>query len=312
MEKNVVIIGSGPAALTAAIYVSRANLNPLVIEGISSGGQLMTTTDVENYPGFPDGVMGPELIDKMKQQCKKFGTECKSGDVTKVDLSKRPFTITVNDKEEIQAKTIIISTGASAKYLGLENEQKLIGRGVSACATCDAFFYREKKVLVVGGGDSAVEEAVFLKKFAKEVKLIHRRDQLRASKIMQDRLFETEGITVLWNTTVEDVLDIKEGRVTGAVLKNIKTGETYTEDCDGFFLAIGHNPNTEIFQGQLDLDENGFIITNKASKAATSTSVPGVFACGDVQDPIYKQAVSAAGTGCMAAIDAERFLEDNK
>ncbi len=309
MIRKVVIIGSGPAGLTAAIYSSRANLNPVLIEGLYSGGQLMSTTDVENYPGFPNGVMGPELIDNMKKQAQKFGTEFIGGNVTKIDFSKSPFTITIENRDDIQAQAVIISTGATANYLGLENEQKLLARGVSACATCDAFFYKEKKVLVIGGGDSAIEEALFLKRFAREVKIVHRRDKFRASKIMQDRIEAAEGVSVIWNSVVEDVLDVNQDMVTGALLKNVKTGETHSEDCDGFFLAIGHTPNTSIFKDQIDLDAQGFIITQKASAKATQTSVPGIFACGDVQDHFYKQAITAAGTGCMAALDAEKYLD---
>ncbi len=311
MKKEVVIIGSGPAGYTAAIYTARASLNPLLIEGIASGGQLMTTNDVENFPGFPDGVMGPEIIDKMKNQAIKFGTKTKAGDVTQVNLNTNPFTLKIDNREQIETKTIIIATGASANYLGLENELKLIGRGVSACATCDGFFFKNKKVIVIGGGDSAIEEAIFLTKFASEVKLVHRRNKLRASHIMQNRLFKTNKASVIWDTVVEDVLDIKQQKVTGALLKNVKTNNTFIEKCDGIFLAIGHTPNTSIFKGQIDLDNKGFIITKKNPTKLTETSIPGVFACGDVQDTLYKQAITAAGTGCMAALDAEKFIEEN-
>ncbi|MDH4129121.1 MAG: thioredoxin-disulfide reductase [Spirochaetota bacterium] len=309
MIRNVIIIGSGPAGLTAAIYAARANLNPMLVEGLETGGQLMTTTEVENFPGFPNGVMGPELIENIRNQAKKFGTEFHSGNVTKVDLSKSPFSITFENGDVMKSKALIISTGASANYLGLESEKKLIGYGVSACATCDGFFFKGKKVLVIGGGDSAVEEAIFLKKFAKEVKLVHRRDSLRASKILQDRLFATEGVSVIWDSLVEEVLDVSKNKVSGAKLKNVKTGETFVESCDGFFLAIGHTPNTYLFKNQIELDSKGFIVTRKNPNRLTETSVAGVYACGDVQDPIYKQAISAAGTGCMAALDAEKFIE---
>ncbi len=311
MFRDVVIIGSGPAGLTAALYAARADLKPLVIEGLESGGQLMTTTDVENFPGFPDGLIGPRLIENMRQQAIKFGTEIMGGNVVKVDC-KTPFKVTLENGEEIQSKTIIISTGASANYLGLDSEQKLIGHGVSACATCDGYFFRDQKVVVVGGGDSAIEEAVFLKKFAREVKLVHRRDQLRASKILQNRLFKAEGISVVWNHVVEEVLGVDGMKVKGVVLKDVTTGDRYEESCDGFFLAIGHTPNTQIFKGQIDLDANGFIITKKNPHQETETSAAGVFACGDVQDTLYKQAITAAGSGCMAALDAERYIESLK
>lgn len=312
MIEKVIIIGSGPAGLTAALYSARANLNPLVVEGLESGGQLMTTTDVENFPGFPDGIMGPQLIENMRNQAKKFGTRFKGGNVESVDFSSRPFKITFERNEVMECHSLIISTGASANYLGLENEQKLIGYGVSACATCDGFFFKDQKVLVVGGGDSAVEEAIFLKKFAKEVKLIHRRDQLRASKILQDRLFNTEGVSVIWDSIVEDILDITKEKVTGAVLKNVKTGEIHAESCDGFFLAIGHTPNTSLFEGKIDLTDKGYIKTGINPLKETETNIEGVFACGDVQDELYKQAITAAGSGCAAALDAEKYLEEKQ
>lgn len=305
--KQVIIIGSGPAAHTAAIYASRAGLKPLMIEGHEPGGQLTTTTDVENFPGFPDGVMGPELMDKMKNQSKRFGTEYLSTKVTNVDLSKRPFKLTTEDGKEFMAATLIISTGASAKYLGLPNEKELIGKGVSGCATCDGFFYRNRIVHVVGGGDTALEEANFLTRFASKVYLIHRRDSFRASKPMQERTFNNPKIEVVWNTEVKEIL-FNETGVTGLKVYNNKTNETSERATDGFFLGIGHEPNTKFLKGQLELDHEGYI---KTFGKHPDTSVPGVFACGDVQDPYYRQAISAAGSGCMAAIRAERFLEEN-
>jgi len=300
---NVVIIGSGPAGLTAAIYAARANLSPLLIEGWQSGGQLTTTTEVENYPGFANGIMGPELMKDMRAQAERFGTEFLTGDVTGVSLKERPFTITVDGEHTLQAKTIIIATGASAIPIGLKNEARLTGHGVSTCATCDGFFFRGKELLVVGGGDSAIEEANFLTKFATRVSVVHRRDKLRASKIMQDRAMRNEKITFIWNSVVEDILggDV----VTGARLKNVVTGKLTDVPCAGIFIAIGHRPNTVLFTGQLDMDESGYIQTH----TGTATNVPGVFAAGDVQDSTYRQAITAAGSGCMAAIDAERFLE---
>jgi thioredoxin reductase (NADPH) len=301
--RNVVIIGSGPAGLTAAVYAARANLSPLLIEGWQSGGQLTTTTEVENYPGFAKGIMGPELMKEMRSQAERFGTEFLTGDVTTVDFKQRPLTITVDNEQTIHAKTVIIATGASAIQIGVKNESRLTGHGVSTCATCDGFFFKGKELIVVGGGDSAMEEATFLTKFASKVSIVHRRDKLRASKIMQDRAVKNEKITFVWNSVVEDILG--HDVVTGARLKNLVTGKTTDLSCAGVFVAIGHRPNTTLFHGQLDMDAKGYITTNHG----TATSVPGVFAAGDVQDSTYRQAVTAAGSGCMAAIDAERFLE---
>lgn len=302
---KVLIIGSGPAGLTAAIYASRANLAPLVLEGLQPGGQLTTTTDVENFPGFPEGIMGPELVDKMREQAVRFGSTCRFETVEKVDFSKRPFTVT-SDSAEYTADTVIISTGAAAKYLGLPSELALIGHGVSGCATCDGFFFRDKEVAVVGGGDSAMEEATFLTRFASKVTLIHRRDSFRASKIMQDRALANAKINVIWNTGVEEVIGSKETGVTALKLKNLENNEVYDFPTQGFFLAIGHKPNTDVFVGQIDLDDKGYIATKPGT---VSTNIPGVFACGDVQDSHYRQAITAAGSGCMAAIDAEKYLE---
>lgn len=301
--QNVAIIGSGPAGLTAAIYTARANLSPLLIEGWQSGGQLTTTTDVENYPGFAKGIMGPELMKEMRSQAERFGSEFLTGEVTAIDFTRPPFSITIDGERAIQAKTVIIATGASAIQMGLPNEKRLTGHGVSTCATCDGFFFRGKELLVVGGGDSAIEEATFLTKFATNVSIVHRRDKLRASKIMQQRAMNNEKIAFVWNTVVEDILGSEV--VTGVRLKNIVTGKTMERSCAGVFVAIGHRPNTTLFTGQLDMDEKGYIRTHRG----TATSVPGVFAAGDVQDSHYRQAITAAGTGCMAAIDAERFLE---
>ena len=301
--RNVVIIGSGPAGLTAAIYTARANLSPLLIEGWQSGGQLTTTTEVENYPGFAKGIMGPELMKDMRAQAGRFGTEFLTGDVTAVNLAQRPFTLTIDGEQTVQAQTVIIATGASAIPIGLKNEARLTGHGVSTCATCDGFFFKGKELIVVGGGDSALEEANFLTKFATKVSVIHRRDKLRASKIMQDRALHNEKISFIWNSVVEDILGIDV--VTGAWLKNVVTGKLSELPCAGVFVAIGHRPNTSLFAGQIDMDEKGYIRTH----IGTATNVPGVFAAGDVQDSRYRQAVTAAGSGCMAAIDAERFLE---
>ncbi|MET0643763.1 MAG: thioredoxin-disulfide reductase [Candidatus Binatia bacterium] len=309
MEKKshyrVIILGSGAAGFTAAIYAARANLEPLVIEGSQPGGQLTITTDVENYPGFPNGIMGPDLMEKFKEQAVRFGTETLFGEVTSVDLKKRPFLVIVG-KESYTCDALIIATGATAKLLGLESEAKLMGHGVSACATCDGFFFKDKNLVVVGGGDTAMEEATFLTKFASDVSVVHRRDTLRASKIMQDRAVKNPKISFIWDSIVEKVYgDPKAGGVTGVRLKNLKTGETQDFKTDGLFIAIGHEPNTKLFVGKLDLNPAGYIVTHDGTK----TTVPGVFACGDVQDHVYRQAVTAAGTGCMAAIDAERFLE---
>ena len=300
---NVVIIGSGPAGLTAAIYTARANLAPLMIEGSQAGGQLTLTTDVENFPGFPQGIMGPQLIQDMRAQAERFGTAFQTADVTKVDLSRRPFTVTINDEETIQARSLIISTGASANLLGLDSESRLLGHGVSTCATCDGFFFRGQPIVVIGGGDSAMEEATFLTKFASQVTIVHRRDKLRASKIMQDKAMKNDKISFRWNSMVEEVLG--DDVVTGLNLRDVVTNDTATLDCKGVFVAIGHTPNTQLFRGQIETDANGYIQTSHG----TATNVPGVFAAGDVQDPHYRQAITAAGTGCMAAMDAERFLE---
>jgi thioredoxin reductase (NADPH) len=302
--RNVVIIGSGPAGYTAAIYAARANLTPLLVEGLEVGGQLSITTLVENFPGFPEGVQGPALMEDMKKQAGKFGTEFLSALVTKVDFSETPFRVFTDD-EEFQTKTLIIASGASARLLGIESEKKLIGYGVSTCATCDGYFFKGKEIIVVGGGDSAIEEATFLTKYASKVTVIHRRDQLRASKIMQERAFKNPKIDFVWNTAIEDVYDVEAKTVKGVKLRNLKNAEVTDFKCDGVFVAIGHVPNTQIFKGLIEMDANGYILTHEGSW----TSVPGVFAAGDVQDHVYRQAISAAGSGCMAAIDAERYLE---
>jgi thioredoxin reductase (NADPH) len=302
-DRQVIIIGSGPAGLTAALYAARANLTPLVIEGFEAGGQLMLTTMVENWPGFRDGIMGPDLMAELRAQALRFGAEIVQGDVTSVDLSRRPFTLKVGDKT-FTAQALIIATGASAKWLELGVDKKLSGRGVSTCATCDGFFFKGRPVAVVGGGDTALEEAIYLSKLATQVTVIHRRDMLRASKVMQDKAMTTPNISFVWNTEVVDIKDPTKGEVTSLVLKNTQTGESSELAVDGVFIAIGHTPNTALFKGQVTLEENGYIRTERG----TRTSVPGVFAAGDVQDHVYRQAVTAAGSGCMAAIDAERFL----
>ncbi|HKY21136.1 MAG TPA: thioredoxin-disulfide reductase [Vicinamibacterales bacterium] len=303
-HRNVTIIGSGPAGLTAALYAARANLKPLLIEGIEAGGQLMLTTMVENFPGFRDGIMGPELMADMRAQAERFGAEIVQGNVTKAHLNRRPFRLDVGDLA-IYSETLIIATGASARLLGLASERALLGHGVSTCATCDGFFFKGKPIAVVGGGDSALEEAIFLTKFASKVTVVHRRDMLRASKIMQDKAFANSKIEFAWNSEVEDVLDTSKGVVTAIVLRDTRDGTRTEVPVEGVFVAIGHTPNTGLFAGQLAMDDNGYLVTTQGTK----TNIPGVFACGDVQDHVYRQAITAAGTGCMAAIDAERFLE---
>ena len=302
---NVVILGSGCAGNTAAIYASRANLQPLVLEGHEPGGQLSITTDVENFPGFPEGIMGPQLVENMKQQAQRFGAQYRHGRVASADLQHRPFRLTLDDGETIHTRTLIIATGASARWLDLPNEQKLIGHGVSSCATCDGFFFRGKKIMVIGGGDSAMEEANFLSRFGSEVALVHRSENFRASRIMLERAQANPKIQMITNTVVKDVYDVHKGHVTGVKLHNLATKETYDREIDGFFLAIGHTPNTKPFVGQLDLDPDGYIVTHGGAR----TNVQGVFHAGDVQDRIYRQAITASGAGCMAAIEVERFLE---
>ncbi|HEY8241483.1 MAG TPA: thioredoxin-disulfide reductase [Kiritimatiellia bacterium] len=302
--ENVIILGTGSAGLTAAIYTARANLKPLVIDGLEPGGQLTTTTEVENYPGFPEGIMGPELMTKMRAQAERFGTRIESGVVNSADVKGRPIKITLDDGKVLETKTLIVATGASAMYIGLENEKKLIGRGVTSCATCDGAFYRNVPVAVVGGGDTAMEEANFLTRFASKVYLIHRRHEFRASKIMAERALKNPKIEVVWDTVVTDVLDVAKNEVTGLKLKNVKTGAESSLDVKAMFSAIGHQPNTGAFKGQLDMDDKGYLVTKN-----TRTNVAGVFAAGDVQDSMYRQAVTAAGTGCMAALEAERYLE---
>ena len=301
--ENVVIIGTGPAGLTAAVYTARANLNPLVIEGFQPGGQLTTTTEIENFPGFPEGISGSELMDITRKQAERFGTRFKSGEVVSAYLTCRPHSVTLSDGEKIEAKTIIIATGASAQYLGIESEQKLIGRGVSGCATCDGAFYRDVPVAVVGGGDTAMEDALFLTHFASKVTVIHRRNQFRASQIMVDRLLAHPKVEVIWDSVIDEVLDVAKNEVTGLKIRNIKTNAVSELPVNGLFVAIGHKPNTKPFAGQLDVDHAGYLITKN-----TRTNIDGVFAAGDVQDPVYRQAVTAAGSGCMAALEAERYL----
>ena len=298
------IIGSGPAGYTAAIYAARADLKPIMYQGLQPGGQLTATTEVENFPGYPEGIQGPEMMEEFKKQAERFGTDIRWGLITEADLSKRPFRVKADDGKVLEAETLVIATGATAKWLGLESERKYNGYGVSACATCDGFFYKGKDVAVVGGGDTAAEEATYLAKLCNKVYLIHRRDELRASKAMQNRVLKTKNIELLWNHTTEEILG--DGKVvTGARLSNVLTGETKEINIDGFFVAIGHKPNSDLFRGVLDMDENGYLITKPDS---TATNIPGVFACGDVQDHVFRQAVTAAGTGCMAALEAERFL----
>ena len=303
---NIIIIGSGPAGDTAALYAARANLKPIVIEGIEPGGQLMITTDVENYPGFPKGIQGPELMEEFKSQAERFGAEYIFGEVSSVNFATRPFTVTVDEETNYQANSIIIATGATAKLLGLESENKLMGRGVSACATCDGFFFQDQEVAVVGGGDTALEEALFLTRYATNVKIIHRRDTLRASQIMQDRAKSNDKIEFIWNSEVTDILANQNGEVSKIQLKDTSSANISELAINGVFIAIGHQPNTQIFEGIIDRNENGYILTNNGTK----TNIEGVFACGDAQDWIYRQAVTAAGTGCMAAIDAERYLAE--
>ena len=302
--RQVIIVGSGPAGLTAALYAARANLSPLVIEGFEAGGQLMLTTVIENWPGFRDGIMGPALMEEMRQQALRFGAEIVQGQVSAVDLSSRPFRVRA-DEESWTTQALIIATGASAKWLNIPSERALVGRGVSSCATCDGAFFKERPIIVVGGGDTAIEEAIYLTRFASEVTVVHRRDRLRASKIMQDKAFTHPKIRFIWNSEVQEVRDVAKGEVTGVVLRNTLTGELSEMTADGLFVAIGHSPNTDLFKGQLEMTPNGYIVTH----AGTRTSVPGVFAAGDVQDSVYRQAVTAAGSGCMAAIDAEKYLE---
>jgi thioredoxin reductase (NADPH) len=302
--RNVVIIGSGCAGNTAAIYAARANLQPLVISGHEAGGQLSLTTLVENFPGFPEGINGPDLVEAIKKQAEHFGAEYVHGSVIDTDLSVRPFRLNM-DGEWIETRTVIIASGASARWLGLDSEQKLIGHGVSSCATCDGFFYRERKIMVVGGGDSAMEEANFLTRFGREVMLVHRRDEFRASKIMLDRARHNPKIRFVTNAAVEEIYDVSKNLVTGARLRNLKTGEVWDEAVDGFFVAIGHIPNTAVFRGQIETDAEGYIL----SKGGARTNIPGVFHAGDVQDRVYRQAITASGAGCMAAMEAERYLE---
>ena len=302
--RNVIVIGSGPAGLTAGLYTSRANLRPLLIEGLEAGGQLMLTTLVENWPGHRDGIMGPDLMTEMRAQTERFGAEMVRGNVTAVDLTSHPFTVKTSEAT-YQTRTLIIATGASARLLGLPSERSLMGHGVSTCATCDGYFFRGKPIAVIGGGDSAMEEAIFLTRFASHVTVVHRRDTLRASKIMQDKAFTNPKISFEWNTEVDDVKDAARGAVSAIVLRNKVSGQRKELSVEGVFVAIGHTPNTALFKGQLEMDVNGYLVTH----SGTRTSIPGVFACGDVQDHIYRQAVTAAGSGCMAAIDAEKYLE---
>jgi thioredoxin reductase (NADPH) len=305
-DRQVVIIGSGPAGLTAALYTARANLNPLLVEGIDAGGQLMLTTMVENWPGFRDGIMGPDLMAAMREQAQRFGAQIIEGNVNAVNLRERPFTMTLSEGKVITTDSLIIATGASARWLEIGSDRRLSGHGVSTCATCDGYFFRGKPIAVVGGGDSAMEEAIYLTRFASKVTVIHRRDSLRASKIMQDKAFANAKIDFIWDSEVVEVKDVAKGEVTSVVVRNLKTGKLTDLPLDGVFIAIGHTPNTELFRGQIELDANGYIVT----RGGSHTNVPGVFAAGDVQDHIYRQAVTAAGSGCMAAIDAEHYLDN--
>ena len=304
-DRKVIIIGSGPAGLTAALYTARANLKPLLVEGIEAGGQLMLTTMVENWPGFRDGIMGPDLMTDMRAQAERFGTDVVQGNVERVDLRSKPFSVAFADGKTLTTEALIIATGASARWLEIGCDRKLSGHGVSTCATCDGYFFRGKPIAVVGGGDSAMEEAIYLTRFASKVTVIHRRDSLRASKIMQDKAFANPKIEFIWDSEIADIKDLDRGEVTGIVVRNLKTGKLTDVALDGVFIAIGHTPNTALFRGQLELDEAGYIVTYHGSK----TSCPGVFAAGDVQDHVYRQAITAAGSGCMAAIDAERYLD---
>ena len=304
-DRKVLIIGSGPAGLTAALYAARANLSPMLVEGLEAGGQLTLTSLVENYPGFRAGIQGPDLMEEMRQQAAHFGTEIVQGDITRADLSKAPFRIELADGRAVTTQTLVIATGASARWLDIGSDRKLAGRGVSTCATCDGYFFRNKPIAVIGGGDSAMEEAIYLARLASKVTVIHRRSSLRASKIMQDKALANPKIEFIWDSEIAEVKDISRGEVTGLLVRNLKTGHLSEVALDGVFIAIGHTPNTSLFKGQLELDEHGYIVTHNG----THTSVPGVFAAGDVQDRIYRQAVTAAGTGCMAALDAERYLD---
>ncbi len=306
MAHDIVIIGTGAAGLTAAIYAARANMEPLLIEGMQPGGQLTITTDIENFPGFADPIGGPDLMLAMRAQAERVGAKVKSGAVTSVDLSKRPFVIEVGD-EKIEARALIVATGAEARWLGIESEHTLMGKGVSACATCDGFFFRGKEIVVVGGGDTALEEATYLTHFATKVTIIHRRDELRGSKAMQERAFKNDKIAFAWSSVIDEILDVEKGEVTGVRLKDTKTGALRELPCQGVFIAIGHKPNTDVFKGQLEMNAEGYIVTPKTSMR---TSVEGVYAAGDCQDHVYRQAITAAGTGCMAAIDAERWLQE--
>lgn len=308
MEKhNVIIVGSGPAGYTAAIYAARANMNPVMYMGLEPGGQLMQTTDVENYPGYPEGIMGPQMMNDFKAQAERFGTEIRYGMITKVDFSKRPFTLTIDEDKQVQAESVILATGASAKWLGLESEKRLNGRGVSACAVCDGFFYKNTEVAIVGAGDTAAEEALYLSKLCTKVHMFVRRDEMRASKIMQNRVLKTANIEVYWNTETDEVLGKDE--VEGVRIVNNKTGEKTEIPVKGFFVAIGHKPNSDVFKDYLEMDDVGYVKTKADS---TQTNIEGVFACGDLQDSVFRQAVTAAGTGCMAALEAERFLAEKE